>query len=237
MVLSHYFSILNKECIANFQVSRRISVPEKITHMEEKELWKIHDEKMATFRKKRKELEKEEIKKLNLIDLKIELAKRILSNCCFCERRCGINRKNGEIGFCEVGKQSFYTSEFLHLGEEPELVPSHTIFFSGCTFRCCYCQNWDIAISSKAGRGVDFKYIAQLIALGQIQGSKNVNFVGGNPDPHLLTILKIIKELRANIALIWNSNMYASLETMKILEGIVDLYLGDFRYGNDGCAK
>ncbi len=125
----------------------------------------------------------------------------------------------------------------LHMGEEIELVPSHTIFFSGCTFKCCYCQNWDIAMYPDAGRVVEPNKMVESIKHMKNHGSKNVNFVGGNPDPHLYTILLILKKLDLNIPIVWNSNMYASSETMKILDGLVDIYLADFRYGNDGCAK
>jgi putative pyruvate formate lyase activating enzyme len=65
-----------------------------------------------------------------------------MENCHCCGWRCGVNRKTGEKGFCRLTDISNYASEFLHMGEEPELIPPHMIFFTGCTFACVYCQNW-----------------------------------------------------------------------------------------------
>lgn len=175
-------------------------------------------------------------KKSSKLKEKIKRAYKILGSCVFCERRCKVNRLKDERGFCGVGRDSYYSSEFLHWGEEPELIPSHTIFFSGCSFRCLYCQNWTISQFPQAGEKVDPQKLAKIIKEREKEGAKNVNFVGGNPDQHLQTILEIISYLDVKIPLIWNSNSYASEETMDLLDGVIDLYLSDFRYGNDQCA-
>lgn len=175
-------------------------------------------------------------KKSSQLREKIKKAYKILESCVFCERRCKINRLKDERGFCGVGKDSYYTSEFLHMGEEEELVPSHTIFFSGCSFRCCYCQNWTISQFPQAGEKVEPKKLAEIIKEREKEEAKNVNFVGGNPDQHVPVILETISYLDVKIPLIWNSNSYASTETMDLLDGVIDLYLSDFRYGNNNCA-
>jgi putative pyruvate formate lyase activating enzyme len=146
----------------------------------------------------------------------------------------------GELGYCGVGKASRLASDFLHFGEESELVPSHTIFFAGCTFHCEYCQNWDIAMSAQSGRPVTPAQIAESLRRGIEQGSRNANFVGGNPDPNLHTILEaifLLGEDGKQLPMVWNSNMYTSEEAMRLLEGVMDVYLADFRYGNDTCAR
>jgi putative pyruvate formate lyase activating enzyme len=79
--------------------------------------------------------------------------------------------------------------------------------------------------------------VANLIRYRKYQGSRNVNWVGGDPTPNLLCILETLKECEDNIPQVWNSNMYCSTETMKLLDGVIDVYLTDFKYGNDGCAK
>ena len=176
----------------------------------------------------------------SLLDLKIELAGRMLTHCAYCERRCGADRTGGEKGYCGVGAHSNYSSDFLHMGEEMELVPSHTIFFSGCTFRCVYCQNWDIAMHPESGRIAEPAMLSAVLMEGISQGSRNANFVGGNPDPNLHTILETVRLLGSAgrfLPMVWNSNMYTSLEAMEVLEGVMDVYLGDFRYGNDECAR
>lgn len=178
--------------------------------------------------------------KPNLLDVKVELAERMLESCVCCERRCGADRSADSKGFCGAGAQSRYSSDFLHMGEEPELVPSHTIFFTGCTFECVYCQNWDIAIDASSGRIAEPEMLAAVLQEGLSQGARNANFVGGNPDPHLWTILRTISlmgEGARSLPMVWNSNMYTSMEAMRLLDGVIDVYLGDFRYGNDTCAS
>ena len=173
----------------------------------------------------------------NLVELKDEIAHRLLRSCCFCEHQCRVDRTAGKTGICGVPARSRVASEFLHYGEEPELVPSHTIFFTGCSFSCVYCQNWDIATKPTSGRVVNPKQFARIIDQGWRAGSRNVNFVGGNPDSHLHTCIDIIAHLHSDIPVVWNSNAYASTETMKLLDGIIDIFLSDFRYGNDDCAR
>lgn len=176
----------------------------------------------------------------SLLDLKIEMAHRMLASCLYCERRCGADRTAGETGFCGVGPESRYSSDFLHLGEEPELVPSHTIFFSGCTFECVYCQNWDIAVHPRSGFPAEPEMLSAVLLEGISQGSRNANFVGGNPDPNLRTILQTVRLVGFEgrfLPMVWNSNMYTSSEAMDVLEGVIDVFLGDLRYGNDACAK
>ncbi len=164
------------------------------------------------------------------ISNKIETAKKIFANCHFCERRCGVDRRKAK-GECGVGEARI-ASEFLHYGEEPMLVPSYTIFFSGCPFHCVYCQNWDIS-QEKTGIYIHPEKLALMISKA---GGKNVNWVGGDPTPNLPYILEVLKYCDRNIPQIWNSNMYCSTETMDLLNGIIDVYLTDFKYGNDRCA-
>jgi len=175
-----------------------------------------------------------------LLDVKVELARRMLESCVCCERRCGADRTEGKTGFCGATAESRYSSDFLHMGEEPELVPSHTIFFTGCTFECVYCQNWDIAMNALSGLRAEPAMLAAVLQEGVSQGSRNANFVGGNPDPHLWTILETVRltgPVARALPMVWNSNMFTSSEAMELLNGVIDVYLGDFRYGNDVCAE
>ncbi|RLG23845.1 radical SAM protein [Methanosarcinales archaeon] len=196
------------------------------------DLWSIHDDAMREFNRVEK-IKKPEEK--SLLDLKNVIADRILGNCHFCDRRCGVNRKKGKIGYCRIGAVSRYSSEFLHYGEEPKLVPSHTIFLSGCVFSCVYCQNWEISTNPDLGMPILPDDVARIIASRRGLGARNLNFV--TPTPHLHTILRILAAMKVNTPVIWNSNMYHSEEAAKLLSGVVDVYLADFKYGNDACAK
>jgi putative pyruvate formate lyase activating enzyme len=174
--------------------------------------------------------------KRSFLDLKIELGKRIMVSCHFCERRCGSNRLTGGKGECKVGNDFSVSSCFPHLGEEPELVPSGTVFTLGCTIRCIHCQNWEISQWQERGTTVDPTGMALLVEKLKEQGCRNINMVGGDPTPNCWLWIKTMSQVESNIATVWNSNSYYSRETADLLAGFIDLYLLDFKFGNDSCA-
>ncbi|RLF89558.1 radical SAM protein [Thermococci archaeon] len=235
--LRRYFSILSGEEKPRYKLIKRIEV-EYSENDPLEELWNLHGDFTKEAKKmiERGELEEEEEKESNLLGLKTEISKRILESCSFCERKCGVNRLEGERGACGVGLESRVSSEFLHWGEEPELVPSYTIFFSGCTFKCVFCQNWDISQYPEEGTKVSPKVIATWMEEAERKGARNVNFVGGDPTPNLHTILEALLYSKADLPVVWNSNMYLTEEAMALLDQAVDVYLTDFKYGNDDCA-
>jgi len=243
-MLDRYFSVLEKKRFALHWVTRSIDGGiHDLSATSEDGLSTANREKTAEVRALKDRPADAAFKPFdgaNLLDLKLELSRRILGHCAFCERRCGVDRPAGETGYCGVGAESRYSSDFLHMGEEAELVPSHTIFFSGCTFRCVYCQNWDIAVHPDSGRRAEPAMLSAVLLEGLSQGSRNANFVGGNPDPNLHAIVETIQlvgESGRFLPMVWNSNMYTSAESMEVLDGLVDIFLGDFRYGNDACAS
>jgi len=227
VLLADYFDILEDNKEAKYLLCKHIPVS-YAKFDSEQDLWKIHDNALKNLKVS------DVTPELSLFDLKLELAKRIFHNCHFCERRCQVDHSK-KIGNCGV-KQSGVSSEFLHIGEESVLVPSHTIFFSGCTFHCVFCQNWDIS-QSAGGIFVQPSKLAGVIKNRMNQGSRNVNWVGGDPTPNVFFILQTLKECDVNLPQVWNSNMYCSEETMRLLDGVIDLYLTDFKYGNDECAR
>ena len=175
-------------------------------------------------------------KKSGLLKKKTEQAKKILEKCEFCERRCGVNRVEGETGFCGIGNVPRVFGAHAHFGEEPELIPSATLFFSGCTMRCVYCQNAPESVDYDSGIIWNSRRIAEWIEQMESFGCKNVNFVGGDPTPNLPWILEALSLTRAKIPVVWNSNSYYSEKTAALLKGIVDVYLLDFRYFDERCA-
>jgi putative pyruvate formate lyase activating enzyme len=240
-LLDNYFSILEGRLPARYYLASMIPAgPARLDGMREDELWGLHGEAMRVFREAWTGggLPRTTAAS-SLLDLKIVLARKMLSACHMCERRCAVDRSRGETGFCGVGATPRIASDFLHFGEERELVPSHTVFFSGCTFRCVYCQNWDIAVDPRCGSPCEEASLALRLEEGIAQGARNANFVGGDPTPALPAILATLKHLGQagkNYPIVWNSNMYASGRTFSLLDGVIDVYLGDFRYGNDDCA-
>ncbi len=256
--LKRYLKVQRDEMPALFKISERIPISFD-PDLPLEELREIHKRGMEEYRKLHEKLEIEAMEALaykdaadrlvmftetfleipkaspSLLDLKVAIADRMIEECNCCGWRCGVNRKAGEKGFCRLTDSSNYASEFLHMGEEPELVPSHTIFLTGCSFACVYCQNWDISNAPDSGTRIEPRKLAKLIDLRRMHGARNVNFV--TPTPHAHTVLKIVREMSVNTPVVWNSNMYHSPEIAELLEGVVDVYLGDFKYGNDECAK
>ena len=168
-----------------------------------------------------------------LLDLKIHIAKKLFSDCIFCENRCHIDR-NEKNGLCKVTLPRI-ASELIHTGEERLFVPSHTIFFSGCNFQCVFCQNYDISQQQK-GLYIKPEQLAKLIEK-RYPHSRNVNWVGGEPTPNVLLVLKTLKHLDKPLPQIWNSNIYCSQETLSLLNGVIDVFLADFKFGNNTCAE
>jgi putative pyruvate formate lyase activating enzyme len=173
----------------------------------------------------------------SLLDLKIELARRLGAVCELCQRRCRADRAGGKAGTCGV-VESRISSSFLHHGEEHELVPSHTIFFAGCNLECHFCQNHDISRRPRAGTALTPADCADLIVREE-WASRNVNWVGGDPIPNVPFILETLKVLESERPRpqVFNSNMFMTEETLRLLDGVVDVYLTDFKYGNNDCAR
>ncbi|MEE9152154.1 MAG: radical SAM protein [Thermoplasmata archaeon] len=229
-VLPTYFKILEGRKTASYLKCKRVPVNLDLGSRGE-QLWEEHDFMLKKLRNN----EFAKRTKTSLLDLKLKLARLMLLNCELCERKCGANRLKGEEGHCRV-LQSKISTEFIHWGEEPELTPSHTIFFAGCTFNCVFCQNWDISQNPKSGDVMSPRRIAEIIER-RSETTRNTNWVGGEPTSNLPFIIEALTHCDANIPQVWNSNMYLTEKSMKLLDGLIDVYLTDFKYGNNECAK
>jgi len=241
--LSHYYAVMRGERPAKYLVVKRIPV-ELSGEESEEELWRIHEEKSREFRevygdiiKNKDRFERMRLPKESFLDLKIKLVKRLVRECRLCEWRCGARRLEGQRGVCGLDATVRVASAFLHMGEEAPLVPSGTIFFTGCSFKCVFCQNWDISTDPLNGVTVSPKELAAIATRLYAQGARNINYVGGNPDQQLHVIVESLKYMEVSVPLLWNSNMYMSRESMRILLDIIDIWLPDFKYGSNECAK
>jgi putative pyruvate formate lyase activating enzyme len=240
--LSRYFAVMQNEKPAKFMIAKRVPADFRESDSLE-ELWRKHAGLSREFYDFQKEIDTEQknlhemrLPQKSYLDLKIEIANRILSRCHSCTRRCGINRLNGELGFCRCGTEIVVSSIFEHMGEEPELVPSGTIFTMGCTMRCRHCQNWTISQWVENGETYKPEELAKEVEHLRLSGCRNANLVGGEPTPWLQQWLQTFKHVNVNIPVVWNSNTYYSPETAKLLAGFVDVYLLDFKYGPGECA-
>ncbi len=247
--LSWYYAVMENRKPAKFVIAKSIQVNEKIENLDLDSLWDLHRELEKEFFSRLREVQHEDLTydeyvskygvvEPSFLDVKIEIAKRILRSCRFCEWRCSVNRLAGEKGFCRLDATTYVHSWFLHLGEEAPLVPSGTIFYGSCNFRCVYCQNWDISQEHiYEGAIVDGKRLALISKQLREEGARNINHVGGDPTPNLHTILESMKWLDINVPQLWNSNFYMSEEAMNLLIHVIDIWLPDFKYGNNECAE
>jgi len=174
------------------------------------------------------------------LEHRIETAYQLLEACRVCPRECGVNRlKNDKIGFCRSGLNPVVSSASAHHGEEPPLSGtkgSGTIFLTNCNMKCVYCQNYPI---SQLGNGVEktpAELACQMLWL-QEQGCHNLNLV--TPTHFMPQILKawgIARERGLSLPLVYNTSGYDSVEALRLLDSIVDIYLPDMRYSDDRIA-
>jgi len=170
---------------------------------------------------------------------RVREAYRRLAACDLCPHDCGVNRLKGETGLCRSGLMPKVASANLHRGEEPPISGtrgSGTIFFSGCTLRCPFCQNFPI---SQLGNGEEFTTAALAGKMLQLQrrGAHNINFVTPTHFlPQILAALWLAIPQGFSLSLVWNSSGYEKVDALELLDGIVAVYLPDMKYSDDLIA-
>ncbi|MHC4737657.1 MAG: radical SAM protein [Planctomycetota bacterium] len=166
-----------------------------------------------------------------------ERAKEALQYCEICPRNCGVDRTAGEKGVCKLDDSVYCFREMLYCGEENELNPSHQIHFTGCNLRCEFCVVAEWNENPMAAEEIDFDDMAKIITDRQNKNAKTLNFLGGEPAVNLYGILKLLGRIGPQIKVVWNSNMYYNEIVEKLTTGLIDVYLADFKCGNNECAE
>ena len=241
--LQWYKMVMLNKRQAKFLVAKSVEVGysiEELEELNEGELWRLHSSLKKEFQGRLEEARKGKWfvpVNGNFLDLKGVLVRRLVRPTCrLCERRCKVDRGQG-IGACLVDDKVYVHSAFLHMGEEAPLVPSGTIFYGGCPFKCVFCQNWDVShLKAREGVRVDAVKLAKIQKSLRLEGARNVNHVGGDPIPSAHEIVNSMRYLDVNVPQLWNSNMYMTEELMDIIEDLIDIWLPDFKYWNDECA-
>lgn len=186
---------------------------------------------------------------------RIDESWELLNPCRVCPRRCRVDRtqiktggpaprspersRGGEVGFCRMGAKPWVSSYHPHFWEEKVLVGakgSGTIFFTSCNLACVYCQNFEIS-QLRIGKEVEIADLAKMMLSLQEQGCHNINLV--TPTiwvPQILRALKIAVDKGLKLPLVYNTGGYDSVETLKLLEGIVDIYMPDIKYSDSACG-
>ncbi|MBM4136470.1 MAG: radical SAM protein [Nitrospira sp.] len=164
---------------------------------------------------------------------KVLKAEEILKECALCPRTCKVDRTSGLKGFCRTGNKPFVSSWGPHFGEERPLVGrfgSGTIFFGNCNLGCLFCQNYSISHLGE-GEEISFERLADIMLSLQREGCHNINLVTPTHQmPMILRAIQIASERGLQIPIVYNCGGYESLHSLKILEGVIDIYMPDFKY-------
>ena len=193
-------------------------------------------------------------KKIQLVEKALEKLAPFEKCCTLCPRNCRVDRTAGERGVCQTGSHAAVSHALLHFGEEPVLsgtanatdpgrgdagggIGSGTIFFTGCNLKCLFCQNYQLSWLLEGAEVTDEQVAGMMLDL-QDQGALNINLV--SPTHVVLPILRALKIALGRglrLPLVWNSNGYDGLDAVRALEGIIDIYLPDFKYHSPAISK
>ncbi|MDH3328410.1 MAG: radical SAM protein [Desulfobulbaceae bacterium] len=179
------------------------------------------------------------------LDDRIRVALKILAECTVCPHKCRVNRLEGEIGICRTGAKARVASYGPHFGEESPLVGqngSGTIFFEGCSLLCIFCQNSDISHIDKRGdaapQAVDDEQLAEIMLSLQQQGCHNINLVTPtHVVPQILAALPLAIKKGLHVPIVYNTGGFDSVDTLHILEDVVDIYMPDCKFISAETAK
>jgi len=176
----------------------------------------------------------------HLLRQRVMAARERLAACDLCPWQCGVNRLAGEVGVCRGASLAKVASWNAHFGEEPPISGrrgSGTIFFSNCTGRCVFCQNYPIS-QMGIGQEVTAHSLSEMMIELQRRGCHNINLVTPTHYvPQFLAALELAVAVGLHIPIVYNTSGYESLETLRLLDGIVDIYLPDAKYANDAIAR
>lgn len=163
-----------------------------------------------------------------------------LEKCTLCPHECKINRNNGQIGRCKSKNTVKIALYSIHNFEEPCISGkegSGTVFFSNCNLNCVFCQNYEISHQGK-GKEVTIRRLAEIFLEQQERNAQNINLVTPTSYvPQIIEAIKIARNNGLNLPIIYNTNGYEKVQTLKLLEGYIDIYLPDFKYSNNLLAK
>lgn len=172
--------------------------------------------------------------------LNVRRLAEMLNPCILCPRMCGIYRSRGEVGFCGIADNPVISSVGPHFGEESELVGSGgsgTIFFSGCNLGCVFCQNYDIS-HYRRGREVTIERLSEYMLRLQSQRCSNINLV--TPThllPQIMAAIELAKKDGLTLPIVYNSGGYDLADTLRLLEGMIDIYMPDMKFSDSQVAK
>jgi putative pyruvate formate lyase activating enzyme len=164
-------------------------------------------------------------------------ARAMLVDCRLCAHNCGVNRLAGETGLCHAGAESRFFLAQVEVSDELELIPTFAVALSGCDLRCDFCITGAESWNPRAGLGFDAAAMAERAATAVRNGARTIMVLGGEPTIHLPDVLEFVSRLPDSAKLVWKTNAHGSAQARELLDGMFDVWLADFKFGNDECAQ
>jgi len=166
-----------------------------------------------------------------------EQARALLADCRFCAHDCGVNRLAGETGLCHAGAATRFFCAQTEVSDELELIPTFAVALSGCDMRCEFCVTGAASWNARAGADFDAQTLADKARSALQGGARTVMVLGGEPTIHLPVALEFVSLLPETARLVWKTNAHGSAQARELLDGMFNVWLADFKFGNDACAQ
>ncbi len=161
----------------------------------------------------------------------------MLADCRLCAHDCGVNRLAGETGLCHAGAEARFFCAQIEVSDELELIPTFAVALSGCEMRCDFCITGATSWNARAGTNFDAQTMAARARAALREGARTVMVLGGEPTIHLPAALKFVSLLPESARLVWKTNAHGLAQARELLDGIFDVWLADFKFGNNACAE
>jgi len=168
---------------------------------------------------------------------RIDAARQALTNCHLCEWHCGIDRTRGEPAPCKLGSETRCFRSYVSMTEELELVPTRRVYLAGCNFRCRFCDTGPTCFDPRAGRPIEAEPFAADLSRSVRDGVRSIHLLGGEPSLHPHTILELAAAAESPLPIVLDTNLYMTPQVLDWLDGVVTWIVGDFKFGNDACAR
>jgi len=165
-----------------------------------------------------------------------DIARAMLADCRFCAHDCRVNRLAGQQGLCHAGAEARFFSAQIEVSDELELIPTFAVALSGCDLRCAFCITGESSWNARAGQTFNVSAMAAKARDALRKGARTVMLFGGEPTIHLPAALEFVAAMPPEARLIWKTNAHGSSQARELLDGMFDVWLVDFKFGNDDCA-
>jgi putative pyruvate formate lyase activating enzyme len=164
-------------------------------------------------------------------------ARAALAKCHLCGHHCGVNRLAGELGRCQAGPPARVFSAQVEVGDELELIPTFAVALSGCDLRCDFCLTGAASWNPRAGEPLRPEILGRRARVALAEGARTVMLLGGEPTIHLPAALEIVAAMPAAAKLVWKTNAHGSAQAREWLDGLFDVWLADYKFGNERCSE